>query len=120
MLVFLRRSAKAAKRNRDNLIKFLEDTMKCPVNRKKTKIAKIGDISLLGVYARKGKWYIDREKLLQMRDGFRTWIEKHTRTLNEDYVEGSIRRIGGFLAHYQQIPGIARLPVEIRKAGGIL
>ena len=81
--------------------------MKCPVNREKTKITRIEDISMLGVYTRNGKWYIDRDKLLQQRSDFRTLAEKYTETRDELLFIEAIQRIGGSLPHYQRIPGIA-------------
>ena len=100
-------SKHAAKRVRNELIEFLENTMRCPVNREKTKITAIERISLLGVYLSKGKWHIDREKLLQLRSNFRSLLEEYAKTREELHLSEAIQRIGGFLAHYVRIPGIA-------------
>lgn len=108
-------SEQAAKRVRDRMIGFLEGTMKCPVNREKTKITRIEDISMLGVHTRKGKWHIDRDKLLQQRSVFRTLAEKYTDTRDELLIIEAIQRIGGFLPHYQRIPGIAMREINAIK-----
>ena len=100
-------SEQAAKRVRNRLIEFLESTMRCPVNREKTKITAIERITTLGVRLSKGKWHIDREKLLQLRSGFRSLIEEYAKTQEELHLSEAIQRIGGFLAHYARIPGIA-------------
>ena len=55
-------SRKAAKRTMARLVDFLENTMKCPVNKDKTKVVKIGELSLLGVYYDHGCWHIERDK----------------------------------------------------------
>ncbi len=109
------RSVHAAKRIRNRMIEFLEGTMKCPVNREKTKITRIEDIAILGVHTRKGKWHIDRDKLLQQRSCFRTLAEKYTETRDELFIIEAIQRIGGFLAHYVRIPGISMKEINAIK-----
>ena len=109
------RSPHAAKRVRDRLIEFLEGTMKCPVNRDKTKIMGIEDISMLGVYYRKDKWHVDRDKLLIFRAKVRSRLKKFAKTWRGHHIEKAIRQIGGFLAHYQRIPGIEMKEVEAIK-----
>jgi len=52
-------SRKAAKRIMARLVDFLENTMKFPVNKDKTKVIKIGELSLLGVYYDHGCWHIE-------------------------------------------------------------
>ena len=67
---------------------------------------------MLGVYLRKDEWHIDRDKLLQRRAGVLARFEKYANTRDERHIKRAIRRIGGFLAHYQQIPGIAAKEVN--------
>ena len=109
------RSVHAAKRVRNKLIGFLEGTMKCPVNREKTKITGIENISMLGVYLHKGKWHIDRDKLQQLRAGFRSLLGQYVAARDEYLLCKAIWQIGGFIAHYDRIPGIAAKEVKALK-----
>ena len=108
-------SEHAAKRIRKGLIEFLEGTMRCPVNRAKTEIMRIEDIATLGVHLRKGRWRIDRDKLLQLRAGFVSKLEKYAKTQDESYICRAIWQVGGFIAHYERIPGIAVKEVNALK-----
>ena len=113
------RSVHAAKRVRNKLIGFLEGTMKCPVNREKTKITGIENISMLGVYLHKGKWHIDRDKLQQLRAGFRSLLGQYVAARDEYLLCKAIWQIGGFIAHYDRIPGIAAKEVRALKRWGL-
>ena len=108
-------SRHAAKRIRNRLIEFLEGTMKCPVNREKTKITVIEDISVFGVYLRNSQWHIDRSKLLQRRAGFRALLEKFANREDELLIVEAIQQIGGVLNHYGRIPGIAMKEINAIK-----
>ena len=113
------RSIKAARRVQRGLIRFLEGTMRCPVNRDKTKITGIESLSLLGVYLKKDQWHIDRKKLLQLRSDFRWLLEKYAKTRDELFLDEAISKIGGNIAHYSRIPNIAAKEVRALKGWAI-
>ena len=106
------RSRSAAKRVKTRLIKFLEDTMKCPVNREKTHIVDIRKLAVLGVYLDKGHWHIQREKEQEVCGEFLHALEKYAKSKDLDELERAVSCINGFLQHYWRIPGLAKKEVR--------
>ena len=101
------RTKTAAKRVKAKLIDFIETTMRCPVNREKTKIVPIEHISLLGVTLKKGYWRIQKDKERLTRAVFLSGLRKHAETKNGFYLIKAAQRLRGFLNHYKRIPGMA-------------
>ena len=102
-IVTFHHSLKAAKRCKENLIRFIEGTLKCPVNQEKTVIVEVSDISFLGVFLRKGKWHIDREKLLCKRGEFLHAFKQYARTKDDYSAWKAIHSMRGFINHYGHI-----------------
>ena len=105
-------SHSAAKRVKVRLIKFFEDTMRCPVNREKTHIVDIRKLAVLGVYLDKGHWHIQREKEQEVCGEFLHALEKYAKSKDLDELERAVSCINGFLQHYWRIPGLARKEVK--------
>lgn len=101
-------SRKAAKRIKARLVDFLENTMKCPVNKDKTKVVKIGELSLFGVYLDHGYWRIEREKVREACAGYLAGLYKYARTRDIFHLRKTAERMSGFVNHYARIPGMAR------------
>ena len=108
-------SRKAVKRIKARLISFAEDTMKCPVNRDKTKVVKIDDLSLLGVYLVHGCWRIQRDKEREACAIYLTGLHKYAETKDDFYLRKSADRMRGFVNHYARIPGMAHDEVPALK-----
>ena len=108
-------SKKAAKRTKARLVDFMENTMKCPVNTSKTKIVKIEDLSLLGVYTNHGLWRIQREKEHDACSGYLTGLYRYAETKNDFHLWKAAQRMSGFVNHYVRIPGMARDEVPALK-----
>lgn len=119
-------SRSAAKRIKARLIKFIEETMKCPVNREKTHIVDIRKLAVLGVYLDEGHWHIQREKELEVCGAFLCALESYAKSKDRDVLEEAVARMTGFLQHYRRIPGLAMKEVKdiarwcTRKWGSIL
>lgn len=105
-------SRSAAKRIKARLIQFIEGTMKCPVNREKTKIVDIRKLAVLGVYLDKGHWHIQRDKEIEVCGSFLRSLELYSKSKDEEVLEEAVARIDGFLQHYRKIPGLARKEVK--------
>lgn len=108
-------SPEAAVRIKNNLIAFIEGTLKCPVNKEKTTIVPIKELSLLGIFLRDGKWHIDREKLLGVRGETMAAIKKYEQTKDDLPVWKSIQKLRGFMNHYKHISYSLWLETEALK-----
>ena len=105
-------SRSAAKRIKARLIQFIEDTMKCPVNREKTKIVDIRKLAVLGVYLDNGHWHIQRDKEIEACGCFLRSLESYSKSKGKEVLEEAVARIDGFLQHYKRIPGLDRKEVK--------
>ena len=101
------RSRKAAKRIKTMLVNFIENTMNCPVNKEKTKVVKIEDISLLGVKLDHGHWRILRNKEQDACAIFLKGLNDYAITEDDFYLRKAAQRMSGFVNHYRRIPGMA-------------
>ena len=101
------RSKKASKRVKSRLVDFIESTMRCPVNRDKTKIVKIGHISLLGVKLDHGKWRILRDKTKAACAEYLASLYRYAKTGNDYFLVKAADQMRGFINHYARIPGMA-------------
>lgn len=108
-------SRKAAKRIMARLVDFLENTMKCPVNKDKTKVVKIGELSLLGVYCDHGCWHIERDKERDACAGYLAGLYKYAQTKKAVFLLKTAQRMSGFVNHYDRIPGMAHDEVPALK-----
>ena len=108
-------SRKSAKRIKARLIEFLENTMKCPVNKDKTKVVKIEDLSLLGVYLDHGYWRIQRDKEREACAVYLAGLHKYATTKDVFYLRKTADRMSGFVNHYVRIPGMAHDEVPALK-----
>lgn len=102
------RTKPAAKRVMAKLIGFIEGTMKCPVNREKTKIVEIERISLLGVELKNGKWQILRKKVVEKCAQFWHQLSLYQQTRDVYYLCMAEAVMRGFVEAYDKIPGINR------------
>lgn len=100
------RSKKSAKRVKARIIKFAENVMECPVNKKKTRIVTIENVSLLGVELRDGHWRILREKVRNHCGEYLDDIAEYKRTKNEFFLYKAAQRMQGFIGGYTRIPDI--------------
>ena len=105
-------SPRAAKRTKARLIKFIEGTLKCPVNCKKTKIVDIRKLAVLGVYLDNGHWHIQRDKEIEVCGSFLRSLELYSKSKDKEVLAEAVARIDGFLQHYKRIPGLARKEVK--------
>ena len=105
-------SRSAAKRIKARLIQFIEGTMKCPVNREKTKIVDIRKLAVLGVYLDNGHWHIQRDKEIEVCGSFLRSLESYSKSKDKEVLAEAVARIDGFLQHYKRIPGLARKEVK--------
>ena len=108
-------SRKSAKRIKARLIEFLEKTMKCPVNKDKTKVVRIEDLSLLGVYLDHGYWRIQRDKERDACAVYLAGLHKYVTTKDVFYLRKTADRMSGFVNHYARIPGMAHDEVPALK-----
>ena len=108
-------SRKGAKRIKARTIDFLETTMKCPVNRDKTKVVKIGELSLLGVYLDQGSWHIERDKEREACAAYLAGLHKYANTKKAVFLMKTAQRMSGFVNHYARIPGMAHDEVPALK-----
>jgi len=108
-------SLKSAKRTKTRLIEFLENTMKCPVNKDKSKVVKIEDLSLLGVYLDRGHWRIQRDKERDARAAYLAGLHKYAETKKAAFLMKTADRMRGFVNHYARIPGMAHDEVPALK-----
>ena len=108
-------SRKSAKRIKARLIEFLENTMKCPVNKDKTKVVKIEDLSLLGVYLDHGYWRIERDKVRGACAVYLKGLHKYAETKKAAFLMKTAERMSGFVNHYARIPGMAHDEVPALK-----
>ena len=100
-------SRKAARRIKARLIDFIENTMRCPVNKDKTKVLKIDNISLLGVVLDHGHWRIQRSKEKTACVIFLKGLQDYANTKNDFFLYKAAQRMRGFVNHYNGIPGMA-------------
>ena len=108
-------SRKAARRIKARLIDFLENTMKCPVNTNKTKVVKIGELSLFGVYLDHERWRIERDKEREACAIYLAGLHKYAETGKVFHLRKAAERMSGFVNHYVRIPGMARDEVPALK-----
>ena len=108
-------SRKAAKRIMARLVDYLENTMKCPVNKDKTKVVKIGELSLLGVYYDRGSWHIERDKERDACAGYLSGLYEYAKTKKDVSLLKTAQRMSGFVNHYDRIPGMAHDEVPALK-----
>jgi len=108
-------SRKAAKRIKARLIEFLENTVKCPVNKEKTEVVKIEELSLLGVFLDHGYWRIERDKERGACASYLAGLHKYAKTKDDFYLRKSAERMRGFVNHYARIPGMAHDEVPALK-----
>ncbi|MCQ2353255.1 MAG: hypothetical protein MJ033_07235 [Victivallaceae bacterium] len=101
------RSYGSARRVKAKLIDFVEQTLKCPVNRGKSTIVDISHLSLLGVVFVNGKWQIDREKRRDYCSIYLHGLRLFQRTGDETYFRIAVASLQSTLAYYRGIPGIA-------------
>ncbi len=109
------KSRKAAKRTRVSLVDFLENRMNCPVNKDKTKVMKIGELSLLGVYSECDCWHIERDKERNACAEYLASLYKYAKTKNDFHLWKAAQRMSGFVNHYVRIPGMAHDEVPALK-----
>lgn len=109
------KSRKATKRTRVSLVDFLENRMNCPVNKDKTKVVRIENLSLLGIYSDHGLWRIQREKEHDACSEYLAGLYKYAKTKNELYLWKASQRMSGFVNHYVRIPGMAHDEVPALK-----
>lgn len=108
-------SLKSAKRTKARLIEFLENTMKCPVNKDKSKVVKIEDLSLLGVYLDQGCWRIQRDKERDACAVYLDGLHKYAKTKDVSDLRKTADRMRGFVNHYVRITGMAHDEVPALK-----
>ena len=109
------KSRKATKRTRVSLVKKKKKTMKCPVNTNKTKVVKIENLSLLGVFLDHGTWRIQREKEHDACSEYLAGLYKYAKMKNELYLWKAAQRMSGFVNHYVRIPDMAHDEVPALK-----
>ena len=100
------RSKKSAKRVKARITGFAENVMECPVNKKKTRIVAIENVSLLGVELRDGHWRILREKVRNHCGEYLKDIAEYKRTKNDYYIRKAAQSMQGFIGGYTRIPDI--------------
>lgn len=105
-------SRKAARRIKARLIDFMENTMECPVNREKTKVTKIEQLSLLGVELDNGYWIIRRDKVCSACAEYLRNTYKYTKTKDEAYLQKASQRMSGFIEAFSRIPDISTRQVQ--------
>ena len=103
-ITVFRFSRKAAKRSKARLTEFIENTMECPVNRKKTKIEKIGTLTLFGVTRDYGTWRIQREKARGACATYLGYMEDYKRTKDDCWLWTAARKMRGFISHFGIFP----------------
>ena len=81
--------------------------MKCPVNKTKTKVVKIENISLLGVIMNHGRWRIQRNKEQVACAIYLKGLHDYAKTKDDFYLWKASQRMRGFINHYIRIPGMA-------------
>jgi hypothetical protein len=81
--------------------------MRCPVNKDKTKVVKIENISLLGVRREKGHWRIRRDKEQVACAIYLKGLNKYAKTKDDFYLWKTAERMSGFVNYYDGIPGMA-------------
>ena len=99
-------SRKAAKRIKARLVDFLENTMGCPVNKDKTKVVKIENISLLGVKLDRGVWRIQRDKVQAACAIYLKGLNDFAKTKDDFYLWKTAECMRGFINYYDGIPGM--------------
>ena len=109
------KSPKAAKRIRGRLIEFVENTMGCPVNKDKTKIAPVGSISMLGLHRRNGKWCLNRDKEKTACGIFLALLNRYKESGSPEVRLKAIQMFNGFINHYGNIPDLAEQKVPSLK-----
>ena len=109
------RSKKAANRVKARLMCFIENTMRCPVNREKTTVTGIEHLSLLGVNLEQDQWHILRKKERTACAGYLDGLNRYAKTKNDFYLLKAAQRMNGFINHYKRIPEMARDEVPALK-----
>ena len=102
-VVIFCQTMKAAKRVKMRIMDFIENTMRCPVNRDKTKVVPTKSMPLLGLYRKGGRWYIERKKVRKACGEFLTLLQKDGKGNRGK----AIRKFKGVLNHYRRIPNLA-------------
>ena len=101
------RSLPAAKRIMKRIVKFIEETLQCPVNTDKTVVVPVEKLSILGVYRKGGRWRIQREKEKAACRACLSRLSKYSGTGDKALRKQAVDCIRGFLNHYRRIPDIA-------------
>ncbi len=101
------RSLPAAKRIRKKIVKFIEETLQCPVNTDKTVVVPVEKLSILGVYRKGGRWRIQREKEKAACRACLSRLSEYSGTGDKALRKLAIDGFRGFLNHYRRIPDIA-------------
>ena len=89
--------------------------MKCQVNKDKTKVVQIEDLSLLGVYLDRGYWRIQRDKERGACAVYLKGLYKYAETKKAAFLMKTADRMRGFVNHYARIPGMAHDEVPALK-----
>ena len=106
---------KSAKRSKKNLIKYIENTMGCPVNKEKTEIVEIEHLALLGVTLDDGWWRIQQDKEYDACAKYQKNIEEYTKTKNDYYLRKAVQQMRGFINGYTKIPNISHRQIRALK-----
>ena len=108
-------SRDAAKRTKARLVDFIENTMRCPINKDKTKVVEIENISLLGVVLDHGHWLIQRNKEQEACAIYLKGLNDYANTKDDFFLWKAAQRMSGFVNHYARIPGMAHDEVPALK-----
>ena len=98
------KSKKAARRCKARLIKFIETTMGCPVNKDKTVIEEIENLSLFGVELANGLWSIQREAEREKCASYLKSLKGYEKTKDVYYLREAADGMEGFISHFGIIP----------------
>ena len=94
------------------ITEFVEKVMDCPVNKKKTRIVSIENVSLLGVELKDGQWRILREKVRNHCGEYLKAIVMYKKTKKDYYIRKAAQRMKGFIGGYTRIPDICQRQIR--------
>jgi len=99
--VILVKSERAAKRVLENTIRYLEENLKLPVNREKSRAARVKDVEILGFQILRGKIRVSSKARIKFKDKVRKLTKRNNPISTNQIIQELNEYLRGWIAYYR-------------------
>jgi RNA-directed DNA polymerase len=99
--VILVKSERAAKRVMENTIRYLEENLKLPVNREKSRVAQVKDVEILGFQILRGKIRVSNKARIKFKDKVRKLTKRNNPISTNQIIQELNKYLRGWIAYYR-------------------